>query len=49
MFFLYQLITSILVIFSPIIIIYRILIDKEDKKRFVEKFSFNTKKKLMVN
>ncbi len=45
MFFLYQLITSILIILSPIIIIYRILINKEDKKRFIEKFSFSSKYK----
>ena len=45
MFFLYQLITSILVIISPIVIIYRILINKEDKKRFLEKFSFYSKLK----
>ena len=39
MFLLYQIIISILVLISPIILIYRILINKEDKKRFVEKFS----------
>ncbi len=39
MFLLYQIIISILVVISPIILIYRILINKEDKKRFVEKFS----------
>ena len=39
MFLLYQIIISILVLISPIILIYRILINKEDKKRFIEKFS----------
>ncbi len=45
MFFLYQIIISILIIFSPIIVVYRIFIAKEDKKRFIEKFSISTKKR----
>ena len=45
MFLLYQLIVSIILIFSPIIIIFRILKNKEDKKRFLEKFSFHTRKR----
>ena len=45
MFLLYQIITSILIIFSPIIIAYRILIKKEDKKRFLEKYSLPSKLK----
>ena len=45
MFLLYQIVLSILLIFSPIIILFRILKDKEDKKRFIEKFSITTKKR----
>ena len=46
MFFLiYQIILSIILIFSPIIIIFRIIKNKEDKKRFIEKFSFSSKKR----
>ena len=46
MFLLYQIVLSILLIISPIIILFRILKDKEDKKRFIEKFSITTKKRL---
>tara|TARA_B110000027_G_scaffold42838_1_gene47077 strand:- start:1090 stop:1239 length:150 start_codon:yes stop_codon:yes gene_type:complete len=46
MFFLYQIIVLILLILSPIIIIFRILKVKEDKKRFKEKFCFSSKKKI---
>ena len=49
MFFFYQLIVSIILLFSPIIIIYRIFKNKEDKKRFLEKFSFPTKKRKKGN
>ena len=46
MFFLiYQIILTIILIFSPIIIILRIIKNKEDKKRFIEKFSISTKKR----
>ena len=45
MFLLYQIILSILLIFSPIIILLRILKSKEDKRRFIEKFSIITKKR----
>ena len=45
MFLLYQIILTILTLASPIIIIYRILKNKEDKKRFLEKFSFPSEKK----
>ena len=45
MFFLYQILISILLIFSPLIIGYRILKKKEDKKRFKEKFCFPSKKR----
>tara|TARA_B100000900_G_scaffold299142_1_gene257701 strand:+ start:201 stop:1451 length:1251 start_codon:yes stop_codon:yes gene_type:complete len=45
MLLLYQIVISILLIFSPIIFLLRIFKNKEDKKRFVEKFSINTKKR----
>ena len=45
MFLLYQIVLSILIIFSPVIILFRISKNKEDKERFVEKFSLNTKKR----
>ena len=45
MFFLYQIILSLIVLISPIIIIFRIFKNKEDKKRFIEKFSIPTKKR----
>ena len=46
MFLLYQLVVSIILIFSPLIIIFRILKKKEDNYRFIEKFSFHTKKRV---
>ena len=49
MFFLYQILISILLIFSPLIIGFRILKKKEDKKRFKEKFCFPSKKKYVGN
>jgi len=45
MFFLYQVILSIILLISPIIIILRIFKNKEDNKRFVEKFSIPSKKR----
>ena len=45
MFYIYQLIVSILIIFSPLIIIFRIVKNKEDKYRFIEKFSIHSKKR----
>jgi len=45
MFFLYQIFVLFLTIISPIIIIYRIYKKKEDKKRFIEKFSIPSKKR----
>jgi len=45
MFFIYQTIILIIIFFSPVIIIYRIIKNKEDKKRFKEKFCFFSKKK----
>ena len=45
MFLIYQIVISILLIFSPIIILLRIFKNKEDKIRFVEKFSITKKKR----
>ena len=49
MFYFYQLIISLLIIVSPLVIISRILKNKEDKKRFLEKFSFPSKKRAKGN
>ena len=49
MLFLYQIIVLIIIMFSPIIIIYRILRNKEDKKRYIEKFSVPSKKRVKGN
>lgn len=45
MFIVYQLITSFIILFSPIIILIRIFKKKEDKIRFREKFCFFSKKR----
>ena len=45
MFLLYQIIISILIIISPFVILFRIFKNKEDKKRFIEKFSIPTIKR----
>ena len=45
MFILYQITISLLIIFSPIIFVYRILNNKEEPKRIREKFSFPSKTK----
>ena len=44
-FFIYQLFITIILFFSPIIIIYRIFKNKEDKFRVKEKFCFSTNKR----
>ncbi len=44
-FFIYQILISIILIFSPIIVIFRILKNKEDKIRVKEKFCFFSKKR----
>ena len=49
MFFIYQIIFTILIVFSPLIIIFRILKKKEHKKRFVEKFSLPTRRRIKGN
>ena len=43
--FFYQIIISFLLFFSPLIIIYRIIKNKENPKRFKEKFGFPTSKR----
>ena len=45
MFFLYQIILSLIILISPILIIFRIYKGKEDKIRFIEKFSIPSKKR----
>ena len=45
MFFIYQLILTFIVILSPVIIFLRIIKNKEDKKRFIEKYSLPSKKR----
>ncbi len=46
MFFFYQIVVSIIIFISPLILIYRLIKNKEDNKRFIEKFSFPTKKRI---
>ncbi len=46
MFVLYQIILSLLIFISPIIILFRIIKNKEHKKRFIEKFSLSSKKRI---
>ena len=45
MFLIYQFIISIIILISPIILLVRIFKNKEDKKRFVEKFCYFSKKR----
>ena len=45
MFFLYQIILSFILLISPILIIFRIYKNKEDKIRFKEKFGIPSKKR----
>ena len=45
MFYLYQIILSILLLISPVVVLYRILINKESKDRFLEKYSIFSKRK----
>ena len=46
MFFVYRILTNLILILSPLIIIVRLLKKKEHQKRFKEKFGFYTKKKV---
>ncbi len=41
----YSLISHFFLLISPIIIIYRLLINKEDKKRYLERYAFNSLKR----
>ena len=45
MFFLYQLILTLIIFFSPVIVAIRVFKDKEHKTRFLEKFSIFSKKR----
>lgn len=45
MFIIYKILIFFLILFSPIILTYRLVKGKEDKKRFIEKFSFINHKK----
>ena len=47
--FFYQFFLTILIIISPLIIIVRIIKNKEDKFRFVEKFCIFQKKDQLVS
>jgi len=49
MFFLYQIIVTVILLFSPIILIFRLIKKKEDKIRFKEKLSIPTKNKSKGN
>ena len=46
MFFAYRILTNLILLFSPLIILIRLLKRKEHPKRFKEKFSIHTKKRL---
>ena len=46
MYLLYQLLISVTLLLSPIIVIFRIFKNKEHQYRFIEKFSLRTKKKI---
>ena len=45
MFFIYQILITLIILFSPVIVFFRIVKDKEDKVRFKEKFCFFSKKR----
>ena len=44
MFFIYEVLGLIFIIFSPIIFFIRIILGKEDPKRFLEKFCIYSKR-----
>ena len=46
MFFFYQIFLTLLFCITPLIILYRIIKNKEDKIRFIEKFGSPTKKRV---
>ena len=45
MLFIYRVLINIILIFSPLILIFRLIKKKEDPKRFMEKLGIFTKKK----
>tara|TARA_B100001057_G_scaffold38606_1_gene34752 strand:+ start:3390 stop:4634 length:1245 start_codon:yes stop_codon:yes gene_type:complete len=45
MIIIYRIIINLILLFSPLIIIARLIKEKEDKKRFIEKFCFFSKKR----
>jgi len=45
MIYFYRILINLIFFFSPIIIAYRIVIKKENPERFIEKFSFTSKKR----
>ena len=45
MFFIYRTLINLIILISPLIIIIRLIKNKEDKNRFKEKFCFFTKKR----
>jgi len=47
MFFVYKILTNLIFVFSPLIILIRLIKKKEHAVRFKEKFSIHTKKKLV--
>ena len=49
MFFFYQILVTFLLLLAPLIIILRIFKGKEDKKRYIEKFSIPTQKRVLGN
>ena len=49
MFFFYQILVTFLLLLAPLIIILRIFKGKEDKKRYIEKFSIPTQKRVSGN
>ena len=48
MFFIYQILILLIIFLSPVIIIIRLIKNKEHKERFIEKFSFLKKKEIKV-
>ena len=45
MFFIYRILINLIILISPLIILIRIINNKEDKIRFKEKFCFFSKKR----
>ena len=49
MYFFYSILTNLILIISPILFIFRIIKNKEDPKRFLEKFCIYSKKNIKNN